>query len=254
MVNGNFFPPIAFLFRRTVHDQVGGYDETLPVLGDWDFNLRFLLKADIGVLPKPLAYYHHRDVGGTSAAYSNSVIGGIDKHLEYSSIVRNKYIRNAEYGALAALVSAGYGLTDLRNRLGGVQRSISSSLGDRLAREIKNQSSVSDWLLDQTSWVADERWVKIQLLTWAARSNQSKQADHDDACDLATPEMRQLIQTLKLPLEPPPDFNEAVYRSSNGDVDAAIRGGQFASGFHHYFLFGREEGRARPSSIAAPVT
>ena len=36
----NRFPPISFLFRRSVYDKIGGFDEELPVLGDWDFNLK----------------------------------------------------------------------------------------------------------------------------------------------------------------------------------------------------------------------
>ena len=43
----NKFPPISFLFSRAVHDEIGGFNEEMPVLGDWDFNLRFLMKADI---------------------------------------------------------------------------------------------------------------------------------------------------------------------------------------------------------------
>jgi hypothetical protein len=65
MACGNFFPPIAFLFRRAVLDRIGGFNEALPVLGDWFFNLEFLLEDDIAVLPEPLARYHHRDRGDT---------------------------------------------------------------------------------------------------------------------------------------------------------------------------------------------
>src|SRR5699024_10776587 len=38
----NKFMPISFLFRREVFDSIGMYDETLPVIGDWEFNIRFL--------------------------------------------------------------------------------------------------------------------------------------------------------------------------------------------------------------------
>jgi glycosyltransferase involved in cell wall biosynthesis len=63
MACGNFFPPIAFVFRRSVLERIGGFNETLPVLGDWFFNLEFLLEDDIAILPEPLARYHHRDRG-----------------------------------------------------------------------------------------------------------------------------------------------------------------------------------------------
>jgi len=34
-------PPIAFLYERAAGEAVGHYRIDLPVLGDWDFNLRF---------------------------------------------------------------------------------------------------------------------------------------------------------------------------------------------------------------------
>ncbi len=94
MACGNFFPPIAFVFRRTIYDKIGGYNESLPVLGDWFFNMEFLLNADIGVLPEPLAFYHHRDRGDSrSGLYSNSVIGAVSKHEEFAAIARNEFLR-----------------------------------------------------------------------------------------------------------------------------------------------------------------
>ncbi|MDX3883209.1 MAG: glycosyltransferase [Sphingomonas sp.] len=94
MLRHNQFPPIAFLFRRAIWESIGGYDEDLPVLGDWAFNLNFLLNADIGVLPEALAGYHHRDTGGLSAgAYANSVISEKPLHREYAAIVRNRFLR-----------------------------------------------------------------------------------------------------------------------------------------------------------------
>lgn len=94
MACGNFFAPISFLFKRSAYMDVGPFDESLPVLGDWDFNLRFLYQFDIGVHRRRLANYHHRDVGGAKL-FANSVIGSIDKHVKYHSIVRNKHARLA---------------------------------------------------------------------------------------------------------------------------------------------------------------
>ena len=55
MLADNCYPPISFLFERKAYDKVGPFNEKLPVLGDWEFNVRFLRKFDIGVLPKILA-------------------------------------------------------------------------------------------------------------------------------------------------------------------------------------------------------
>jgi glycosyltransferase involved in cell wall biosynthesis len=56
----NLFTGNAFVYEREVLSQIGLYSETLPVLDDWDFNLRFALKFDIDVISEPLANYHRR--------------------------------------------------------------------------------------------------------------------------------------------------------------------------------------------------
>ncbi len=56
----NRFPPIAFLYGRAAGEAVGHYRVDLPVLGDWDFNLRFAERFGIGVIGEALAYWHHR--------------------------------------------------------------------------------------------------------------------------------------------------------------------------------------------------
>ncbi|GFO66734.1 hypothetical protein GMLC_03130 [Geomonas limicola] len=91
MAKSNSFPPISFLFRRSVYDEVGGFNENLPVLGDWDFNLRFLLEHDIHVIEELLANYHHR-VEQTST-YGNSVLQGDRSHKSYDAMVRNRLLR-----------------------------------------------------------------------------------------------------------------------------------------------------------------
>lgn len=96
MCQGNFFPPISFLFKREVFDSIGGmYREDLPVLGDWEFNLRFLQQFEIAVLPKTLSYYHFRVKDKTSESeYANSIIGGIDRHRFYHAFLKNEFLRN----------------------------------------------------------------------------------------------------------------------------------------------------------------
>ncbi len=119
MASMNMFAPISFLFSRDVYDSISGFDETLPVLGDWDFNLKFLTECDIGVIPEKLANYHHRDFQ-KSGSYSNSVYGAISKHQMFEAIVRNKGIRgsgkNQELTA-TSLLGIGRATYDLRKML-----------------------------------------------------------------------------------------------------------------------------------------
>jgi glycosyltransferase involved in cell wall biosynthesis len=93
VLSKNRFPPISFLYRRDAFDAVGDYDPSLPVLGDWEFNIRFLEKYDIGVIPEILANYHHRVRGSWNDVYGNTVISGIQEHLRYDAIIRNRMVR-----------------------------------------------------------------------------------------------------------------------------------------------------------------
>lgn len=88
----NNFPPISFLYERAVLDEIGFYREDLPVLGDWEFNLRFLRRYDIAVIPEYLANYHirHSDKG---SHYSNSIVGASDKHKKYYCMLCNELLR-----------------------------------------------------------------------------------------------------------------------------------------------------------------
>lgn len=89
----NNIPPICTLIRKDAVDLIGPYNDQLPVLGDWDYNLRILLLADIGTINEPLANYHHRVTHNSSGTYSNSVHGGKNKHLDYQTLYRNSIIR-----------------------------------------------------------------------------------------------------------------------------------------------------------------
>lgn len=90
----NQMTPITFLYRRSIFDEIGYYDETLPVLGDWDFGIRFLQKYDVEFLDPgfALANYHHRKyIPGSDA--NNSFGSGTEKHRYYSNKLINRYLR-----------------------------------------------------------------------------------------------------------------------------------------------------------------
>ena len=127
MAAGNVFPPISFLYNRRVLDEIGYYREDLPVLGDWEFNLRFIQKYDIYVIPEELAYYHHR-LSITSGEYSNSVIGGHNKHLFYDTFLRNELLRkdfeNNTMG-IGYLVNIGKSFEVLHAQIGPIETVLS---------------------------------------------------------------------------------------------------------------------------------
>ncbi len=156
MARQNFFAPIVFVYRRTLYDKIGGYDESLPVLGDWDFNLRFLLEADIGVVDEELAYYHQREAA--SGSYANSITGGIGKHIEYDAIVRNRMLRqltesDSRLSSLLAMARYSDMVMQRVQTHEPTNKSIDDS--DQLARYIR---------------LADERWAMIQMLMQQLKS------------------------------------------------------------------------------------
>jgi glycosyltransferase involved in cell wall biosynthesis len=110
----NMFPPIAFLYRRSALDVLKGYRADLPVLGDWEFNLRFLSEFEIEVVQKCLANYHIRPAT-QSGIYSNSVVGGLTVHQKYDTRLRNQLLRDdmkAGRAGLGFLVNFGRLLND----------------------------------------------------------------------------------------------------------------------------------------------
>ncbi len=56
-----FITNTAVMFRRSVYDALGGYDETLGMVEDWEYFLRMAHAGHkIGFLPKPLVRYRLR--------------------------------------------------------------------------------------------------------------------------------------------------------------------------------------------------
>ncbi|MBL9051768.1 MAG: sulfotransferase [Tabrizicola sp.] len=80
----NQFPPISFLFRRELFDQIGAFHEGLPALGDWHFNRRAAELGPIPVHPEELAFWHHRSAGDLAP---NSLAGS--DHFRFRNWVRS---------------------------------------------------------------------------------------------------------------------------------------------------------------------
>lgn len=91
MLSGNLFTTNSFLYRREALSTIGPYDETLPVLGDWDFNIRFLRHYDVHVVDEPLAFYHHRVPDTPTMA--NTVTSPDLIHDRVRSGLLNRYLR-----------------------------------------------------------------------------------------------------------------------------------------------------------------
>lgn len=118
MLRHNYAPPISLLYRRDVHDAVGLYDETLPVLADWEFNLRLLSRFTVGFIDgPPLAFWHQRPT--SVGDEGNSVVTAQQDHARCEIEIRDRYLRgdlerNAHLGTLLYLTEMlGRGNTQL---------------------------------------------------------------------------------------------------------------------------------------------
>ncbi|KAI9006509.1 hypothetical protein DFJ74DRAFT_393392 [Hyaloraphidium curvatum] len=108
----NRFPPISFVFSLSAWEAVGGFDGSLPVLGDWEFNVRFLSRYRISVLPLALANLHRRSHPGEPHPNTPS-----EAHDKWRRVIRDRWLRAAEGNsggletakALAALAPDGPG-------------------------------------------------------------------------------------------------------------------------------------------------
>jgi hypothetical protein len=135
LLGGNWHPPIAFLFRRALPDIVGPFNEALPVLGDWDFNLRVASVTEIAVLPEPLARYHLRPAAGP-AAYGNTVVDGLDRHLQHNAAYRASLLRGAlvaDPSRLGLVVSLFHEVGELHQRLERIEQQNSRLLEELCA-------------------------------------------------------------------------------------------------------------------------
>lgn len=83
--------PIGILYRRCLHELVGFYDESLPVVGDWEFNLRAAAVTEVLLVDEPLAYWSLRPEA--DGAEANSVQRQAE-HARFDASVRARAIRD----------------------------------------------------------------------------------------------------------------------------------------------------------------
>lgn len=92
LLSVNRMVPIGFLYRRSLHDELGGYDEQLEAAEDWDFYLRVLLHHPVGFIPgRPLAFWTQRP--GATGAAGNSMFVLSDRHARDDAEIRDAALR-----------------------------------------------------------------------------------------------------------------------------------------------------------------
>ena len=104
------------MYHREVIDKIGLYREDYPVIGDWDFSLRFIRQFNIAVIPEYLANYHIRKINSKND-YDNSV-SNKQRETKYLSLLRDELLRNDLNGnifGMGILVNIGYEINKLES-------------------------------------------------------------------------------------------------------------------------------------------
>lgn len=135
----NQFTPIATLFRRSAYQDVGKFDSTLPVVGDWEFGVRLLQKYDVDFIDPgyALANYHHR--AHVAGAEGNTSFSGNDLHRYYTNLIMNRYLRQE---IAEGRLGVGYIMNQLKynqsNTATILRRFLPSGVVSRLKKKVSN--------------------------------------------------------------------------------------------------------------------
>jgi polysaccharide pyruvyl transferase WcaK-like protein len=195
LLHYNRFVPISFLFRRSVYDELGGFDENLAVVGDWEFHLRFLVHHHIGLIKgRPLAFWNQRRSARDSEA--NSVITGLEEHHFYSLKVRDRLVReHAQEFGLGPLL--------YQRELLAVE---TGRLHDRVEEISRNQSEGTEQLarimndlqhLQRTVWAASQP-LPLRALRSARRRLRERREERQRSLDLQMPRQHAIVHSAAL--------------------------------------------------------
>ena len=110
LISVNRAVPIGVLYRRSLHDEVGFYDESIDAAEDWEFYLRVTLDHRLGYISgKPLAFWMHRPLQMDADGNSMFALGDIHERADRGmrDAALRAYVREAGDGLplfLAGLV------------------------------------------------------------------------------------------------------------------------------------------------------
>lgn len=129
----NQFAPIQFLFRYDAAEEIGFFRTDLPVLGDWDFNVRFMCRYDIFIVPQFLAFYHHRV--SDQGIYGNSIHAHRSRHELYATRLKNEWLRKDLRGSgtgIGTHIAMRQAVRDLRQRVEELARNTGAQHAQRV--------------------------------------------------------------------------------------------------------------------------
>ncbi len=169
LLSRNLFQPISLLIRKSVVSSVGEFNHQLPVLGDWDFNIRVLMFGDIGTIPERLAYYHVRR-SEEESIYVNSVVAEVGSHHKYNVLYRNSNLRsalNTNPEMLGVVQALGWQIKEIASKLNREFEPLQAqvlNLNDQIdllhARFLRLEEGMADTQYLLRKILAPARWVR----------------------------------------------------------------------------------------------
>ncbi len=172
----NYVPTHTLLFRTEVLQKLRGWRTDVPVLADWDFNLRLALMGPIAYVREPLAFWHHRT--STDKDLGNSIVVAADEHREYENLIRDDYLRQeADEGAGADIDVALLGLPLL---VGGLTSHIERLVEEKYQATRSHLDSINVALQHETDQRITERTSAL--------------TEHIESVSLANAQHLELIQ------------------------------------------------------------
>lgn len=126
--------PISMLVRAEAVRTLGGFDESLDVVGDWEFNLRLAAMGNIDYLAgASLAQWRQRPEG--TGALANSVFAARAEHIRFDRVVRDRALRaEAETAGLGTPLFMAKLVDDaerrIMDRLDRIEQQLASRLDD----------------------------------------------------------------------------------------------------------------------------
>ena len=184
----NLFTSNSFVYERKVIDEIGYYREDFSVLGDWEFNLRFLRKYEIGVLAEKLAFYHKREC--TSAQeFQNSLIAETTKgHQAQLVLLQNNILRQdleKNCAGLSQFMNINHEMYHLNQRISDIDQRISDlnfgpllkNITDAIVELNKNIVKINQEVLSMRQEIEEMNFdtvrVRLQvlkkILQWPAK-------------------------------------------------------------------------------------
>ena len=150
MLRINRAVPISFLYRRSLHDAVGYYNEDLPVVGDWDFHLRVLSHSRVGFLDgEPLAFWSQRPE--SEGHDGNSIFAKAAEHAHYDALVRDEHLREGvAQGGLGTMLYMSRVLAEQEELIHAQQRRLDESVA-KLDHVLERLDALNQTLITRTS-------------------------------------------------------------------------------------------------------